>query len=391
MYIVINTDTRFVVPNRQLSIGERSSAVARRSSSLRAQHDDRPLLLTTPGSVNWITGGLSDVIDLTASNDPVWVVETPSERALITSEIEAPRLRGDFDLDALGWELIPVPWYDANARVDAACRFAGRALRDFISDREGLGDALVEELVCARMILTPPEQRELHLLGALAACALETSIDEWRPGTTNDFEIASLVSAQLERYGAKAVCLIVGGDDRLREYRHPLAIGEVLSTAVMAVVVARRGGLHVAATRTAVTSENDPILTLANDVDLVHQEVLRATVTGSTWGGATEALARGYERIGQRSAWREHFQGGPIAYEQREFELAPGQHESPYWNSPCQPGMAVAWNPSLSGGAKIEETYLLGTDGPTLVTNCQGWALSPLGAGSQHSVVKIVQ
>lgn len=391
MYDVINTDNRFVVPNRQLSIGERSSAVRRGSSSVRARNNDRPLLFTTPGSVNWITGGLSDTVDVTSSNDPVWVVETSSARALITSEIEAPRLRGDFDLDALGWELIAVPWFEADAPVVAACRFAGRSVRDFISDREGLGTAVVGDIVLARMTLTPPEQDELRTLGALAAFALETSIDQWRPGTTSDFEIAALVSATLERYGAKAVCLIVGGDNRLRHYRHPLAIGEAPSTAVMAVVVARRGGLHVAATRTAVTSENDPILSLTNDVELVHHEVLRATVPGATWGDATCALAKGYENIGQPDAWREHFQGGPIAYEQREFELAPGQHESTYWDSQCESGMAVAWNPSLGGGAKIEETYLLGTDGPTLVTNCQGWGLTPLGAGPQHSVIKIVQ
>ena len=391
MYDVINTDNRFVVPNRQLSIGERSSAVGRGSALVRARHDDRPLVLTTPGSVNWITGGLSDVVDITSSNDPVWVVETSSARALITSEIEAPRLRGDFDLDALGWELITVPWYEADAPVVAACRFAGRPVRDFISDRNGLGASVLEDIVRERMVLTAPEQHELHLLGALAAYALETSIDQWRPGTTSDFEIASLVSEQLERYGAKAVCLIVGGDDRLREYRHPLAIGDALSTAVMAVVVARRGGLHVAATRTAITSENDPILSLAKEVEHVHQEVLRATAPGSTWGDATEALAKSYENIGQPGAWREHFQGGPIAYEQREFELAPGQHDSPYWDSPCEAGMAVAWNPSLRGGAKIEETYLLETDGPTLVTTCQGWDLTPPGAGPQRSVVKIVQ
>lgn len=391
LYDVINTDNRFVVPNRQLSIGERSSAVRRGTSAIRARHGDRPMLLTTPGSVNWSTGGLSDVVDITAANDPVWVVETSSARALITSEIEAPRLRGDFDLDALGWELLTVPWYEADAPVVAACRFAGRSLRDFISDREGLGDVVVNDIVRERMKLTPPEQHELRLLGALAAHALESSIDQWQPGVTSDVDVAALVSSALESHGAKAVCLIVGGDDRLRQFRHPLAIGEVLSSAVMAVVVARRGGLHVAATRTAVISENDPILSLTNDVEVVHQEVLRATVPGRTWGDATEALAKGYENIGKPGVWREHFQGGPIAFEQREFELAPGQHESTFWDSPCDVGMAVAWNPSLRGGAKIEETYLLETDGPALVTNCQGWDLTSSDAEFQHSVVKIVQ
>ena len=96
-------------------------------------------------------------------------------------------------------------------------------------------------------------------------------LTSWQPGATSDFEIASVVSGELERDGAKAVCLIVGGDDRLRTFRHPLAIGEVLHDAVMAVVVARRGGLHVAATRVAVAHDDDPLLELTAKLEPVHR------------------------------------------------------------------------------------------------------------------------
>ena len=51
--------------------------------------------------------------------------------------------------------------------------------------------------------------------------------------------------------GADAPVLIVGGDDRLRRYRHPMAAGAPARELVMAVVVARRAGLHAAATRFA--------------------------------------------------------------------------------------------------------------------------------------------
>jgi antitoxin VapB len=240
------------------------------------------------------------------------------------------------------------------------------------------------------MTLSEPEQDDLRLLGALAAHALETGIDAWRPGESTDFEIAAAVSRELERYGAKAVCLIVGGDDRLRALRHPLAIGAVVDAAVMAVVVARRGGLHVAATRIAVTNADDPIVQLTQQLAPVHQAVLGSSVPGHTWGDAVEALAKGYENIGQPGAWREHFQGGPIAFEQREFELAPGQVDSPYWDLECGPGTAVAWNPSLRGGAKIEETYLVGNEGFEFITNSGAWATSNEGA-VQHSQVKVVQ
>jgi antitoxin VapB len=390
LYGLINTDMRFVVPNRRIRIGERSGTARARVTALRAHFDERPLVLTTPGSVNWITGGLSDPVDLTATNDPAWVVESKNRRALITSEIEAPRLQGDFDVASLGWDVITVPWFEADAPLRAASSFCGVAPEDLLSDCAAFGTNITSAIVHARMVLSEPEREDLRLLGAVVAHALEVGVDSWRPGETTDFEVASVVSRELERYGAKAVCLIVGGDDRLRTLRHPLAIGAVVDDALMAVVVARRGGVHVAATRSAVTNGNDPILQLTERLEPVHHAVLSSSLPGHSWGDAVEALAKGYENIGQPGAWREHFQGGPIAFEQREFELAPGQTDSPYWDLDCAVNTAVAWNPSLRGGAKIEETYLVGNDGFELITNSGEWATSTDG-GVRHTQVKVVQ
>ncbi len=390
LYGLINTDTRFVVPNRIIRIGERSIAARARVTALRTHFDERPLVLTTPGSVNWITGGLSDPVDLTATNDPVWVVESKNGRALITSEIEAPRLQNDFDVASLGWDVITVPWFEADAPLRAASAFSGVTPEELLSDSDVFGTSITSVIVRARMVLSEPEREDLRLLGAVAAHALEVGIDSWRPGATTDFEVASVVSRELERYGAKAVCLIVGGDDRLRTLRHPLSIGAVVDEALLAVVVARRGGLHVAATRSAVTHDDDPILRLTEQLEPVHHAVLKSSLPGHSWGDAVEALAKGYENIGWPGAWREHFQGGPIAFGQREFELAPGQSDSPFWDLECAVDTAVAWNPSLRGGAKIEETYLVGNDGFELITDSGEWATSTDG-GVRHSQVKVVQ
>ena len=391
MYGEINTDKRFVVPNRGKRIGERTDAARSNVKTLRAQFSDRPLVLTTPGGVNWITGGLSDPVDVTASSDPVWAIESTNGRALITSAIEAPRLRGDFDLDALGWDVVTVPWYDAGAPLLAAASFSGVSPEELLSDTEAFGSNVTTDIVRARLALSEPEREDLRDLGADAARALEAGIASWQPGVTSDFDVAAVVSRELERRGAKAVCLIVGGDARLRTFRHPLAIGAVLHDAVMAVVVARRGGLHVAATRVAVAHDDDPLLALSAKLEPVHLAVMNATRPGYTWGDAVEALAKGYENIGEPGAWREHFQGGPIAFEQREFELAPPMTDSPFWGLECRANTAVAWNPSLRGGAKIEETYLVGNDGFELITNSGVWATSSAEGGTQHSLVKVVQ
>ena len=49
--------------------------------------------------------------------------------------------------------------------------------------------------------------------------------------------------------------------------------------------------------------------------------MLAACVPGASYGEVMRACERGYADIGARGAWREHYQGGPIGYRQREFEL----------------------------------------------------------------------
>ena len=347
------------------------------------------MLLTTPASVNWRTGGLSDPIDVTTSSDPVWAIDCDTGSALITNEIEAPRLERDFRVSTLGWEILTVPWFDDEARLTRACEYANVAAPALLSDAVGIGRNVKDVLTRERLVLSDAEREDLRDLGALAGTALGAGMDAWRPGTTTDFEVGSTISAALESEGAKAVCLIVGGDERLRELRHPLAVGDVVNDALMAVVVAKRAGLHVAATRLCTRRADDEIVTLMKSLGSINDQILEASLPGGTWGDTMVALALAYDDAGYHDAWREHFQGGPIGFEQREFELAPTQIDSPFWSVERRAGTSVAWNPSLRGGAKIEETYLIG-ESLELLTATPSWPLVEGPRGSLRSALKVL-
>ncbi|MGA7835941.1 MAG: hypothetical protein WCA31_12100 [Acidimicrobiales bacterium] len=370
-------------------MARRAEAAKFASTRLRETCEGRGLLLTTPGSVNWRTGGLSDPIDLTASSDPVWALDCERGSVLITSEIEAPRLEHDYRVSELGWEVLSAPWYDDDARLSLACEYVGVSSLELLSDTVGVGRNVRDLLISTRLTLSPAEQEDLAELGAVVGRALGVGIDAWRPGATTDFDTAAAISAILEAEGAKAVCLIVGGDERVRGLRHPLSVGAVVHDVIMAGVVAKRAGLHVAATRTALRHADDEIVTLMKSVASIHDSVVEASTPGGTWGATVEALASSYDAVGQPEAWREHYQGGPIAFEQREFELAPHQETSPFWSLERLGSYAVAWNPSLRGGAKLEETYLIG-DGLKLVTTTPDWPLEEGPLGVARSAIKVL-
>jgi Xaa-Pro dipeptidase len=87
-----------------------------------------------------------------------------------------------------------------------------------------------------------------------------------------------------------------------------------------------------------------------------------------------------------------HYQGGPIGFAQREFEIAPGQTGSRWYREPVTAGHAIAWNPSLPGGAKSEDTYLVAADGSlSLITAAPGWPSEISGSGSSHPAVLEVE
>ena len=317
------------------------------------------LVATRPGTVAWLTSGLNLPIDRTAGTDLVWVVVTPTDAFLVTTEVELDRIHAEFRPEL---DLVAVPWYDEDGFVVAASAGLDRTL--LASDgHPAFGVDATDELTALRLALGEGERQALRELGADATAAVERALRDWRPGD-RDRDVAAAIAAGVESAGADAPVLIVGGDDRLRAYRHPLAIGEPMREVAMAVLVARRGGLHVALTRYA-----GKVPDLAG-VRRIEAAVLGACRTGETYGDALSALDAAYAAEGQPGGWRGHYQGGPIGYAQREFEISPGNRASRWYRQPVEAGHALAWNPSLPGGAKTEDTYLLTEDGLELVTTC---------------------
>jgi hypothetical protein len=73
-----------------------------------------------------------------------------------------------------------------------------------------------------------------------------------------------------------------------------------------------------------------------------------------------------YARVGFEEEWRLHHQGGPAAYEPREFVATPTSTEI------VSTGQVYAWNPSITG-TKSEDTILIGEEENEILTTIEGW------------------
>ncbi len=330
-------------------------------------------VLTSPGAVAWVTGGLNVPVDRTAPIDTVWVVVRPDRVAIISTDVEAPRVRADYLTYVDAPELLTVPWWEPGAFVEAVEAWSGERSSDIASDSHpAFGRDLEVELTQARLALDDVQSQSLRELGRDATHAVESALRTWRPGH-RDHDIAAMVAAEVERVGALAPVLLVGGDDRLARFRHPVSVGAAMHRRVMAVLVASRGGQHVALTRYAVSAPDSGLDALLRPVQRMHRAVLAASTPGATAGELMTVLDSAYRSEGFPDAWREHYQGGPIGYAQREFEIAPGQTRSRWWSTTLPLGAAVAWNPSIAGGAKDEDTFLVGATAVEPITFSTDW------------------
>ncbi|MHB8191305.1 MAG: M24 family metallopeptidase [Ferrimicrobium sp.] len=333
------------------------------------------VVLTTPASVAWVTGGISQVVDRSAALSDVWVVVSREGSTLITSEVEVDRIRDEYDPESHGFDgVVAVPWYGMEPKLAAVTEIAGVGAPKIASDGyPGLGEDIRDDLVELRLVLSDPEQEELRSLGVDTAVAIEDGLRSWRPGES-DFKVQARVVWALEALGVWTPVVIVGGDERVGRYRHPVANGTAVSSLVMVVVVAERFGVHVATTRFASAGAVSGELERSfATVRRIESAVLASSKPGNTYGDVLHDLDLAYEREGFPRAWKGHYQGGPIGFAQREFEIAPTDRDSRWFRQRVDTGSAVAWNPSLSGGAKVEDTYLVTELGAELVTKSPTW------------------
>jgi antitoxin VapB len=310
----------------------------------------------------------------------------------LTNAVERPRLEAEARLDELGFSLEDVPWFDADALVRAVEETAGAGRTELASDGHGaFGFDADDELTALRLRLLPVERERLEGLGSDAARALEHAVSTWQPGEL-DFDVQSRVAEQLERTHALPVCLIVGGDDRVERFRHPLAAGKRVQYFLMAVVVAMRGGLHVAATRFACTDElPESARNAFEGAREVEATMLALSRPGATYGDVLCAGEAAYAEAGHPDAWQEHYQGGPIGYRQREFEIACVQRDSRWFSQPIEAGHAVAWNPSVAGGGKSEDTFLVEDDGLRCVTQTDTWPIVQVRGRPRSAILNIAR
>jgi Xaa-Pro aminopeptidase len=339
---------------------EAQAKLAQLRTLMASRELDAILVEQTP-NVAWLTAGAETAINIAADRGPLALLVTPERACVLTDGVEAPRLEAEEGLVDLGFELVVEPWYRRGAFI-ADMRARGRVGGDDERDPS----TVASDIQRLRTTLQPGEVERLRHACLLAADVLREVAASAAPGIT-ERAIAGMIDAASRARGGIAVVTLVGSDERIAAYRHPLPTGKAVERYVMLVLCLRWHGLVAATTRLVhFGALPDDLETRARAVAAVDARMIQDTQAGRTLAEQWELAARAYRDVGYPEAIEEHHQGGSIGYLTRERLATPDDA------TPMKLSQAFAWNPSVRG-VKSEDTILLTADGPEALTAMPEW------------------
>lgn len=322
------------------------------------------LLITLKYNFAWATGGRYNHVGLITEVGATSLLITPSSSYVIANSIEAPRIERE-EIGTLGhYKLEVFPWYDPDEKLNIVERLTGG---NFITDTP-FGNGKVVNLLPLRYPLVEDEVERIKSLGKSASLCMEEVCRSIVPGQT-ELEIAGMMAESLFHNGIYPSVLLVAGDERISNFRHPIPTDNKVSRYVMVVICGMKDGLQVAITRLVHFGKID------NNLREKHKAVVKIDATfihntrvGNRWSDILAKGIKAYEELGYPDEWKKHHQGGPTGYQSREFVVNPNtQGTVGKW----QP---IAWNPSITG-TKSEDTILVGEELPEIITPTFNWPM----------------
>ena len=336
------------------------------------RHNLDAVYLSQVANFSWLTAGLEPVVMLNSDRAEAGLLFTPEKRYVICNSVEYPRLRDEDRLEEQGYEFHVTPWHLGAPRFD-----------DLVAGKRWAADwplpnaaDLSEEIARLRFQLTQQEIERYRWVGRHTGQALERAACLTRPGMS-EVQIAGLIAAQALDASITPILLLVGVDERIYRYRHPIPTSKTLERYAMLVICGRRWGLVASATRFV---HFGPL-----PEELVHKQAacafVDATFNSATTMGARisdvfQRAADAYAQNGFPDEWQKHNQGGSAGYMSRDYE------GTPTCDKTVLSEQAFAWNPSITG-IKSEDTMIVHAGGMEFITVTGDWPSVPIELGDR--------
>ena len=324
------------------------------------------VLINSRHNFAWLTGGKSNHVNAATENGASFLfVRADGAKFVLANNIEMPRLLAE-EISADDFEPIEFGWTNEKSAGDFIFEKAKSLLKNYSEITSDLplnpNFRTIENLTApCRYSLTDAEIERYRKLGKDAGIALGAAFERIAPGMS-ELEIARQTANALAEYNIEAVVTLVGADERIAKFRHPLPTAKIWKKVVLIGVCARRAGLIASLSRIACdgkipTELRDRTYACAR----VNAKLLAATKECATGAELFKTAAEAYAAENFAGEEKLHHQGGAGGYKTRDWVAHPQSAEIVVNNQ------AFAWNPSITG-TKVEETVIGGENGIEIIT-----------------------
>ena len=319
------------------------------------------LILVKNSNISWLTGGMENRIVCTSEEGAARLIVLKDKILVLVNNIEAERIFKEERLDERGFQPVTNQWFEKDL------------LDNLIEDYHLSADCylpgvnnLQEEIKQLRFSLLPGEIKRYRILGKETSKIISKICKNIRPGETEN-EIRGRLAQNLWSKNINPHLILIGSDERIFAYRHPIPKDKKIRKYVMVVVCAERDGLIVNMTRFIyfglipqelkeklyAVAKVDASFILNTKIDVKIADIFQNTINT-------------YEEVGYPDEWKFHHQGGATGYETRDYIATPNSLQI------VQPNQAFAWNPSIKG-VKSEDTILITEKGYEIITEDSDW------------------
>ena len=203
------------------------------------------MLITCQSNFSWMTCGAENRVRDASEIGAFSLLVTHENVFVLTNNIEAPRIREEVLPDS-SFEIIESDWFafDPLSQVKKLCP-EGTVLSD--THQPGLDNA-AEDISPLRYALDEAEQKTYQDLGKAASSVFAAAAGTVKPGM-RETEIAGILCKHIRAAGTFPVVVLVGTDQRIHNYRHPIPTEKPLNKHLMMVHCIRLRGLILSSAR----------------------------------------------------------------------------------------------------------------------------------------------
>jgi antitoxin VapB len=321
------------------------------------------LVLGRQDSFAWLTAGGDNRVITTSEMGFGYLVITRDQKWLVSHSMDGQRFI-DEQVPGQGYELVTSYWHQASPEQKVLNLTRGMVVgADFALPGAQMYGS---ELVDLHYPLTDLDIERCRWIGLTASRILTEVAQHLQPAMTEQ-EVAAQLLYEYALEGMTIDVLIVGFDERIRSYRHPMPTENVLQRYALLHPAARRWGLHANVTRLVHFGEPPSDTRRAMDgASTIGGHVARMLAPGVAFADILTEQIRLYRVLGYSGEWMYHFQGGITGYTLAD----PTRCTDP--EARIVERQAYDYFVTITG-AKFEEFTLLTEAGPEIASLGPGW------------------